>query len=246
MAIMPTVRCTNMRTSVAFYTCVLDFVHSDGDDIVADPAFSVLSRGRDELILSSHSGDGAFGQAIVITTIDVDGLFRTFRERGLRTPGSPDSPKHVHEGPINQTWGMREFYVDDPDGNTLRFIQGWHAVGVPMERAVPILPVDDLAIAKTFYVDGLGFSITFEATDDTKTGQLGVERGGMAITLDCPMSGHGRNACVSLQVESADRYYDEWRLRVPIERPPKNEDWGARTFGLQDPFGNTIFVIGPV
>jgi hypothetical protein len=27
----------------------------------------------------------------------------------------------VHEGPIDQSWGMREFYVTDEDGNTLRF-----------------------------------------------------------------------------------------------------------------------------
>lgn len=31
----------------------------------------------------------------------------------------------VHEGPIDQTWSTREFYVDDPDGNTLRFTQGF-------------------------------------------------------------------------------------------------------------------------
>jgi uncharacterized glyoxalase superfamily protein PhnB len=59
------------------------------------------------------------------------------------------------------------------------------------------------------------------------------------------MSGHGRNACASLQVESADAYYDEWRKRVPIKRPPTNEPWGSRTFGVTDPFGNTIFVMGP-
>jgi uncharacterized glyoxalase superfamily protein PhnB len=84
-----------------------------------------------------------------------------------------------------------------------------------------------------------------ESTEDGKAGLLGVARGGTAITLDSPMAGHGRNACVSLQVESADRYYDEWRRRVAIEHAPRNEDWGARTFGLQDPFGNSIFVIGP-
>lgn len=39
------------------------------------------------------------------------------------SPGNPDSPQGVHEGPINQSWGTREFYVDDPDGNTLRFTQ---------------------------------------------------------------------------------------------------------------------------
>jgi uncharacterized glyoxalase superfamily protein PhnB len=28
-------------------------------------------------------------------------------------------------------------------------------------------------------------------------------------------------------------------------RAPTDEPWGARTFDLLDPFGNTIFVIGP-
>ena len=114
-----------------------------------------------------------------------------------------------------------------------------------MERAVPILPGDDLGVAKHFYVDELGFRVLFEATEDGKNGLLGLERGTIALTIDCPMSGHGRDACVSLQVEDADSYYDEWRQRVAVNRPPKNESWGARTFDLIDPFGNTIFVIGP-
>ncbi|HZI26920.1 MAG TPA: glyoxalase superfamily protein [Gemmatimonadaceae bacterium] len=116
-----------------------------------------------------------------------------------------------------------------------------------MECAVPVLPVDDLRQAKEFYVDQLGFAVSWEATDDGTTGLLGVERGGISITLDCPMSGHGRDACVSLLVESADAYYDEWTGKgVPMKRPPTNESWGARTFGVTDPFGNTIFVIGPL
>jgi catechol 2,3-dioxygenase-like lactoylglutathione lyase family enzyme len=114
-----------------------------------------------------------------------------------------------------------------------------------MERAVPVLPVDDLTAARQFYVDGLGFEVTFEATEDGKSGLLGVRRGAIAITLDCPMEGHGRDACVSLEVDSADRYYDEWRAKVPVKRPPRNEEWGGRTFDVIDPFGNTIFVVGP-
>jgi hypothetical protein len=39
---------------------------------------------------------------------------------------------------------------------------------------------------------------------------------------------------------------DEWRDHVEIRRPPKDEAWGARTFDVMDPFGNTIFVIRPV
>lgn len=111
------------------------------------------------------------------------------------------------------------------------------------ERAVPILPVDDLELARAFYVGALGFEVEFEASDDGKTGLLGLKRGGIAITLDCPMEGHGRAACVSLQVANADRYYDEWRQKTAVLRPPRDEAWGARTFDLLDPFGNTIFVM---
>ena len=115
-----------------------------------------------------------------------------------------------------------------------------------MERAIPILPADNLQIAKQFYVDQLGFEVRFEATENGTTGLLGVDRGTISLTLDSPMSGHGREACVSLQVVDADAYYNEWRDRVEIRRPPRDEPWGARTFDVIDPFGNTIFVMGPV
>jgi catechol 2,3-dioxygenase-like lactoylglutathione lyase family enzyme len=122
MAIIPTVRCSRMAASLAFYTQVLDFECVQREPHDGDPSFCVLMREGDRLFLSSHRGDGEFGQAIVVLSQDVDALFRKFRERGLTTPGNPASP--VHEGPTDQTWGTREFYVDDPDGNTLRFTQG--------------------------------------------------------------------------------------------------------------------------
>ena len=115
-----------------------------------------------------------------------------------------------------------------------------------MELAVPILPTQDLAAAKAFYVSGLGFHVTFEASQDGRTGLLGVKRGTIELTLDCPMDGHGRNACVSLRVDDADAYYREWSAKVAVLRAPHDEEWGARTFDLHDPSGNTIFVMGPV
>jgi catechol 2,3-dioxygenase-like lactoylglutathione lyase family enzyme len=115
-----------MEASIAFYTKVLDFERIDGDDTTSDPSFSVLMREGAPLFLSSHRGDGEFGQAIAVLTEDIDALFRKFRMRGLQTPGNPEAPEAVHEGPIDQSWGTREFYVDDPDGNTLRFTQGFH------------------------------------------------------------------------------------------------------------------------
>lgn len=115
-----------------------------------------------------------------------------------------------------------------------------------IERAIPILPGDDLAAAKEFYVGKLGFTVQYEATEDGRNGIIGLERGTIELTIDCPMSGHGRNACASLRVNSADDLYQEWKGKVAVERPPMNEEWGGRTFGVQDPFGNSIFVIGPV
>ncbi len=123
-ALVPTVRCSRIESSIAFYTQLLDFELADEGD-VEDPGFRVLSRGRDLLFLSSHGGDGVFGQAIAVLVDDVDDIVLKLRTRGLTAPQDRHSP--VHEAPVDQTWGTREFYVDDPDGNTLRFIQGFSA-----------------------------------------------------------------------------------------------------------------------
>jgi uncharacterized glyoxalase superfamily protein PhnB len=118
-----------------------------------------------------------------------------------------------------------------------------------MQRAIPILPITDPGQAKQFYVEALGFRIVFEAQyphpPDGGT-ILGVEREGLRIHLDCPMPGHGRDACVYLEVEDADALYDEWRPGVDIAEPPRDQPWGQRTFTMMDPFGNSLFVVGPL
>lgn len=114
-----------------------------------------------------------------------------------------------------------------------------------MEKAIPVLPSDDLSAAKAFYVEGLGFAVTFEATEDGRSGLMGLARGTIELTIDSPMDGHGRHACVSLVVDDADAYHREWSGKVAEVGKPRDEEWGARTFSLQDPAGNTIFVIGP-
>src|SRR5215475_141780 len=101
MSIITTIRCRQMQRSIAFYTAVLDFECVE-DGGYADPTVSVLMRGGSLLLISSHGGDGEFGQAVLVTTDNVDALFRKFRERGLKTPGNPDAPAEVHEGPIDQ------------------------------------------------------------------------------------------------------------------------------------------------
>lgn len=119
MKIIPVFKCRNMKRSVAFYTEVLDFACEGTWPEEADPAYGVLLREGAELHLSSYSGGGAFGTVAYAAVKDVDELFPLYLSRGLDTSAKPDSP--VHQGPVDQTWGNREFYVDDPDGNTLVF-----------------------------------------------------------------------------------------------------------------------------
>jgi catechol 2,3-dioxygenase-like lactoylglutathione lyase family enzyme len=124
MAIIPQIRCSHFANAFQFYTKILDFEYVEGDDATSpkDAAFCVLAREGDEIFLCNF--DGGTRSVIAIMTGDVDALFRKFRARGLQTPGDPNVPaQEVHQGPLDQTWGTREFYVRDPDGNSLRFTQ---------------------------------------------------------------------------------------------------------------------------
>ena len=78
-----------------------------------------LVRDGAELQLSRHSGDGVFGSVNRVFVDDVDERCATFRARGLNTTLRPESP--IHTAPVDQTWGLREFAVTDPDGNNLCF-----------------------------------------------------------------------------------------------------------------------------
>jgi hypothetical protein len=68
-----------------------------------------------------------------------------------------------------------------------------------VKRAIPILPIDDPEVAKTFYVEGLGFHAIFEVSyphDPAPGTIIGLERSSARLHLDYPMPGHGRDACV--------------------------------------------------
>ena len=106
-----------MKQAVAFYTGTLDFELKYPADDLNDYCVDLVN-GDAELQLTVL--DGIYGVAVSVIVDDVDSLFEKYINRGLITPKKENSP--VHEGPIDQTWGMREFYVTDHDGNTLRFV----------------------------------------------------------------------------------------------------------------------------
>ena len=121
MKIVPVVKSSDLERSVHFYTEVLDFERKWPGYEEHEMANGVVDLVRDgaELQLSRHSGDGVFGSVNRVFVDDVDERYATFRSRGLDTKQKPESP--IHTAPVDQTWGLREFAVRDPDGNNLCF-----------------------------------------------------------------------------------------------------------------------------
>jgi catechol 2,3-dioxygenase-like lactoylglutathione lyase family enzyme len=122
MKSVPVLWSRDLARSLAFYTGVLDFE-------LRYPAYREisLSNGVLDLIndaavlqLSMHMGYAPTASSVNLELDhpdDVDVLFARYTTRGLDQSHRVESP--VHLAPLNQTWGTREFYMTDPDGNTL-------------------------------------------------------------------------------------------------------------------------------
>jgi catechol 2,3-dioxygenase-like lactoylglutathione lyase family enzyme len=78
-----------------------------------DPARPGLVRGRAALHVSSFPGDGVAGAVVVLIVERVDPLHEELSARGVA----------IELAPTDQSWGNREMYLRDPDGNRLRFVQ---------------------------------------------------------------------------------------------------------------------------
>lgn len=124
MSIEPFIKCSDIQLSLTFYVSVLDFVAIVAPD--TDPAsfmslYAYLEREGHGIHLSQHSGDGAYGNVVYVRVDDVDTVYKNLVSRGLDTDGNNLPGLAI---PLtDQTWGMREFSVRDPDNNKLTFGQ---------------------------------------------------------------------------------------------------------------------------
>ena len=117
---VPVFRVRSLDEALPFYRDILGFtVHEIDPDIAS--FYAVLSWHGDELHLQQDAAAAGFRHSAIIRVDDADGTFAALKARGYRPPDRPESP--VHCGPVDQSWGTREFYVDDPSGNTLCFAQ---------------------------------------------------------------------------------------------------------------------------
>jgi catechol 2,3-dioxygenase-like lactoylglutathione lyase family enzyme len=119
--VIPLMKSIDMDQSLDFYTRILDFEKDGRWSSTGSTSFSQIHRDDIYIQLSTHGGDGTAGNVATVVVEGIDELFEKYVLRGLDTKEKVNSP--VHQGPIDQTWGWREFYVTDPSGNTLRFVQ---------------------------------------------------------------------------------------------------------------------------
>jgi catechol 2,3-dioxygenase-like lactoylglutathione lyase family enzyme len=126
---IPILRCADLERTIAFYTDVIGATLQWRDHTGPGPAYASVRWRDHELHLSSHAGDSAFGTAIYILVDDVDAVFAELCAHGWQPP-TDRGP--VHAGPTDQTWDMREAYVLDPDGNSLRFAAPVSGRGAPV------------------------------------------------------------------------------------------------------------------
>jgi catechol 2,3-dioxygenase-like lactoylglutathione lyase family enzyme len=119
MKMVPIFRCRDMKKALSFYTTVLDFELKESGASADDWVVLLTNADDAQLLLTSLEGDQKIGIAANVWVDEVDNLFQKYLSRGLDTSNKEGSP--VHQGPVDQSWGNREFYVTDDDGNTLRF-----------------------------------------------------------------------------------------------------------------------------
>lgn len=83
------------------------------DETRPDPCYMGLSRDEAWIHVSSFSGDGVAGGVVCLLVDDVDRLHAELIGKGVR----------MDLEPTDQTWGNREMYLRDPDGNSIRFVR---------------------------------------------------------------------------------------------------------------------------
>ena len=113
---IPVLHVSSSAAAEDFYCGCLGFHRQfayHADEAQTDPCYMGLARDGAQLHVSSFSGDAVPGGAIYLLIDDVDALYLELIAKGVA----------VDLTPTDQTWGNREMYVKDPDGNSLRFIR---------------------------------------------------------------------------------------------------------------------------
>lgn len=115
-AAIPVLHVSSIQAAEEFYCDQLGFTRRFAyrvDESLTDPCYLGLARDGAFLHVSSFPGDAVAGGVVYLIVDDVDQLAQELKKRGMA----------IDLEPTDQTWGNREMYLEDPDGNSIRFVQ---------------------------------------------------------------------------------------------------------------------------
>jgi len=117
-------------------------------------------------------------------------------------------------------------------------------MSITFGRTVPVLRSFDESKAKEFYVEFLGFEITFEHRFGPDLPlYMGLERGGCQLHIPEHHGGVCPGSSLRIEVTEIDEFQQQLaakQYRNARPGPPKDAPHGAREMSVTDPFGNNL------
>ena len=112
-----------------------------------------------------------------------------------------------------------------------------------LQPPIPVLRIFDLALAKAFYVDWLGFKVDWEHRfEPGAPAYLQIARGPVVLHLSEHYGDCSPGAKVFVNTDDVEALHRElWsrpnpNMRPGVERAP----WNAKVLEVTDPFGNRL------
>lgn len=113
-------------------------------------------------------------------------------------------------------------------------------------RLAPTLAVTDMATARAFYIDALGFEVRFENGDPVGFIVLRRDEAELHLTLHPEFKPATFNVA-HLLVDGVDALHSIVQAKgCRIVKGIRDKDFGLRAFVFEDPFGNRIDVGQPI
>ena len=108
---------------------------------------------------------------------------------------------------------------------------------VRFQLAIPVLPVDDIDTAITFYRDDLGCEVAFEQGP-----YAGVTFGPVEVHLDGVVNHAAGKVTARVHVAGIDDLYAELEPKGVVDpaEPLATKPWGAKQFSVLDCCGNRL------
>jgi uncharacterized glyoxalase superfamily protein PhnB len=120
---------------------------------------------------------------------------------------------------------------------------------VKLLAVVPILRMFDVAKAREFYLEYLGFSVDFEHRfHETAPLFMGISRDGVRFFLSEHHGDGSPGAHITVNVEGIEALHAELVAKRYHSYNPglQDQEWGTREMTVIDPFGNHVTFREPI